>query len=185
MNPNEQLKALLAEATAIEEKKTKGGLEDEDYDRIPKLTAEIKDVRGKIESGNKFAAEFKAAGALQAKKDEVAVVKTSEDPQNARSLGEFVVKSLGADGFRQLQSGRTMETASYKAATDTQVTPQGLVPGFLTTYDPNIVRGYRRPLVTSLFSQGAISGTRIVYFTESPTIDGPPSQAITETARNF
>ncbi|KAE8130218.1 MULTISPECIES: phage major capsid protein [Bifidobacterium] len=172
MNPDEKLKSLLTEATTLQAKIKDNKADDADYTRVDELTGEIKDVRGKIDSANRFAAEFKAAGALQAGKDTKGNQDPAPDVTQAATLGEFVVKSLGEDGFKRLKGGSTVTAPVFKAASDAHTTPQELVSGFLTTYDPNIVHGYRRPLVTSLLGTGAVSGTSITYFVESATVEG-------------
>lgn len=97
----------------------------------------------------------------------------------ARSLGEHFAKSVSADELLRLKStpGLSVSVPEFKAATDSQATPEPFKIPVLQDVDTQIIRGYRRPLVTDLFGTGTISGTSIRYFIEGAVEGAPTSVA--------
>ncbi len=123
------------------------------------LMAEVKSFDEKIERQKKGAALIQAIGGLQDHEETPA-------PSDAKSLGEFAAKQIGARLKASKGSKFTLSTPEFKAATDVQVTPGALAPA-LTTIDTNIVTGVRRRLtVADLLGSESISGTAITYFVE-------------------
>ncbi len=129
--------------------------------------AEIADLDAKIKAQEE-------GGQLLAQLDGLEVKDRADDHRDdgekpARSLGEHFAKSVGADRLAMLKStpGMTVGAAEFKAATDPHSTPAAFTGTVLEQVDTNLVRGYRRPLVTDLFSTGTISGTSIRYFVEA------------------
>jgi HK97 family phage major capsid protein len=92
---------------------------------------------------------------------------SSEKP--AKTLGDHFVKSVGPEGFSRVksQSGFTVSSPEFKAATDPQLTTGAVYTPLLTEYDQTIVQGFRQqPTVANLLSSGTISGNAVSYFIE-------------------
>ena len=91
------------------------------------------------------------------------------DETPARTLGDHFVKSVGGDGLARLRRtpGGSVGAPEFKAATDGHSTPAAFTGSVLQDVDTTLVRGFRRPLVSDLFSTGTISGTSIKYFVEA------------------
>lgn len=89
------------------------------------------------------------------------------EDQHAKSLGDHFVKSLRDGDLSRLKSvgGFTVATPEFKAATDTHAIPAAFSP-LLTEVDRNVVRAFRRPVVSDLFGTGTLSGNAVTYFVE-------------------
>ena len=133
--------------------------------------ARLDTIKGDIESaqireksiadGDALLAQFKEAGPARA-----------PEAVQAKSLGDFFVKSTGSDLAGKRGSRLTVSTPEFKAAADVQTT--GTVFGnALTSIDTNIQLGVRRRLtVEDLLGSETISGTALTYFIESALVEG-------------
>ena len=155
------LKEKLAEAQNslkdVMEAVNKGEKTAED---LKTATEAVKDIQEKIEAANE--AEKLLAG-LKTPAEEPA-----EKDVEAKSLGELAAKSIeGLD----IRHDRFIKTVSFKDAAP-MIIPSSIVPA-ITTYDTNIVTGYRRPLVVrDLFGAERIQGAGLKFFVESSSIEG-------------
>lgn len=91
--------------------------------------------------------------------------KTEHKTAEAKTLGDFYVKSLQEKGLSVLATkGGMFTTPEYKANTDTHASGGSGYAPFLTDTDRNGVWPYERPLVIAdLFASGTMSGTTIKY----------------------
>lgn len=133
--------------------------------------ARLDTIKGDIESaqvreksiaeGDALLAQFKDAGTPKPK-----------DAVQAKSLGDYFVKTAGTDLAGKRGSRLTISTPEFKAAGDTQVS--GTVFGnVLTDFDTNVVNGVRRRLtIEDLLGSETISGTALTYFVESALVEG-------------
>lgn len=168
MNPKEQLIALQKGMQAIVDgaKALDRDLNDEEITTLEAKATEATELKATIERQAKGAALIKSLSESYVTVEEPEHKKSPDVPQ-AKSLGEHFAKSVGAEGFARLKSGdaKIVSAPEFKAATDPQTVPSAFGP-VLTQVDTGIVRAYRRPLVTDLFSTGTISGNAITYFVE-------------------
>lgn len=127
------------------------------FDEAQAKVAEVKALDEKIELGRKGDELFaKIAGEPQA----------HEPVDQAKSLGEHFVKSVGEQLRGKRGSRFTLAAPEFKAATDPQTIPASISP-VLTDIDTNIVTGVRRRLtVADLLGSETISGNAITYFVE-------------------
>lgn len=88
--------------------------------------------------------------------------------QPAKTLGDHHVKSIsGQLGTLKSQSGYTVASPEFKAATDPQLTTGAAFVPLLTEYDRTIVHAFRPgPVVADLLGSGSISGNAVSYFIE-------------------
>lgn len=94
----------------------------------------------------------------------------AEQQTPAKSLGEHFAKSVGPEQFARLksQSGYSVGTPEFKAATDTFNTDSGYSQ-WLTQVDTSFERGYRPgPVVADLMGSGTLgpNSNAITYFIE-------------------
>lgn len=170
MNRKAQRAALIKEAQDII---AKGDLADEATARLEVIETEVKSLTEQIERAEKGDALLAQLGALGSDG-----VDEAGDDKPAKSLGEHFVKaakSAGSDALARLKtnSGFTVGTTEFKAATDTHVTPGVFQTPLLTDVDRTFVRVFQRPLITDLFGTGTISGNAITYFVEqAPLVEG-------------
>ncbi len=157
MNLKEKLEAAKNELTEI-----KAAVE------IGEKSAD--DLRSAIDSVKAIQENIKAAEEAEELMKAFAVPKEepAEKTETAKSLGELAAKSIeGLD----LKHDRFIKTVSYKDAAP-MITPSSILPA-ITTYDTNIVTGYRRPLVVrNLFSSERIKGAGLKFFVESSSVEG-------------
>jgi HK97 family phage major capsid protein len=156
-----ELKAELADLIKAAKDNT---LTTDQAARLDTIKADIESaqIREKsIADGDALLAQFKDAGAPKA-----------PEAVAAKSLGEYFVKSTGADLAGKRGSRLTVSTPEFKASSDVQVT--GTVFGnALTSVDTNILTGVRRRLtIEDLLGSEAISGTALTYFVESALVEG-------------
>jgi HK97 family phage major capsid protein len=88
--------------------------------------------------------------------------------QPAKTLGDHHVKSIsGQLGTLKAQSGYTVASPEFKAATDPQLTTGAVYSPLLTEVDQTIVHAFRPgPVVADLLGAGSISGNAVSYFIE-------------------
>lgn len=151
-------------------------LTDEEQGEIQAKMAEISELDGKIKAQEEGSQLLKQLDGLTPKDHHVNEKGSEEKP--AKSLGDHFVKAV-SDQLDNLKarSGFTAAAPEFKAATDAQTTPSVFTQPVLEQVDTNLVRGYRRPLVTDLFGTGTISGTSIRYFVEGAVEGGFASVA--------
>lgn len=101
MNLKEKLKALLAEAAELQKKGAE--LTEEDVARVPVLTAEIADVKSKIEAQDAAAEALKSAFAADEAEhqEQVPAGRTKARGEQPRSLGAAFVGSEAMKTFRE------------------------------------------------------------------------------------
>lgn len=90
------------------------------------------------------------------------------EAKGAKSLGEHFVKSVGTEGLTRIKNtGVIVSAPEFKAATDTQGTPEVLAP-WLTTLDRTVVRAFRRPVLSDLLSPGVLGAesNAVTYLVE-------------------
>jgi HK97 family phage major capsid protein len=143
--------------------------------------AEVEDLDAKIATQRKTDALVQAVGNLGDPPEWPAA--KSANPGHVRDAGAWFINQ--AKGFiteQKWRSGETFLAPEWKAATDTQVTggASGALGPLLTEVTHEIVRGYRRPLITGLFGTGTISGQAITYWVEGAQ-EGAPA-AVAENA---
>ncbi len=169
MNLKEKLAALLKSMQAIVDgaKALGRDLNDEEISSLETKNTEAAELKAQIVRQEKGAALIASVSELGSEVDEEPEHKKDPAAVQAKSLGEHFVKSVGLDTFRQFKSGDVKSVAApeFKAATDPHTVPAAFAP-VLTQVDTGIVRAYRRPLVTDLFSTGTLSGNAVTYFVE-------------------
>jgi len=147
---------LIADAKGIIElaKKEDRDLTDEELAQVKQITVEVEKIDQIAEASDQVTAMIEGL-----KVDEPA-----QDEAPAKSLGDWFVKHAGMR-LKDRTPGLTVATPAFKAATDTQV--EGTwASALLQTVDKELVTGYRRPLVSDLFSTGSLAGTSITYYVE-------------------
>lgn len=161
--------AVAAKARQIAEK-AKGedrALTPEEISQVTDFVTEIKEFDARIKSSMDTQALLDSIQSMPA-------VEKKEADGSDIALGQYFVK--GAFGeLNQFKGKRGMNIVlpEFKAATDTHLTTttgQGII---LPEYDLNIVRGKRqRPFLADWLGSGTLAGNTLVYFTESPEIEG-------------
>ena len=95
------------------------------------------------------------------------------------TLGDHFVREV-REAIPDFLAGRggKIVAAPYeaRAASDTHTVSPWSAP-LTTVVDPSIVQEFRRPMVDSLFAQGALSGTSLTYFVEGPQEGAPGTVA--------
>lgn len=155
---------LMVEAKSLVEAGKSGTLTDVQVARMESIKGEIAQAKASdeaIKSGDALLAQFKDAGTPKA-----------PEAVQAKSLGEYFVKSTGSDLAGKRGSRLTVSTPEFKAASDVQVT--GTVFGnALTSVDTTILTGVRRRLtIEDLLGSESISGTALTYFVENALVEG-------------
>lgn len=155
---------LMTEAKSLVEAGKSGTLSDEQVARMESIKGEIAAAKASdeaVKSGDALIAQLKSAGAPKA-----------PEAVEAKSLGEYFVKSTGADLAGKRGSRLTVSTPEFKAAADVQVT--GTVFGnALTSVDTNVLTGVRRRLtIEDLLGSETISGNALTYFVENALVEG-------------
>ena len=155
---------LMTEAKSLVEAGKSGTLSDVQVARMESIKGEIAAAKASddaVKSGDALIAQLKDAGAPKA-----------PEVVEAKSLGEYFVKSTGSDLAGKRGSRLTVSTPEFKAAADVQVT--GTVFGnALTSIDTNIQLGVRRRLtIEDLLGAETISGTALTYFVENALVEG-------------
>ena len=155
---------LMTEAKSLVEAGKSGTLTDEQVARMESIKGEIAAAKASddaVKSGDALIAQLKESGAPKA-----------PEPVEAKSLGEYFVKSTGSDLAGKRGTRLTVSTPEFKAASDVQVTGTVFSPA-LTSVDTNILTGVRRRLtIEDLLGSEAISGTALTYFVESALVEG-------------
>lgn len=155
---------LMTEAKSLVEAGKSGTLTDEQVARMESIKGEIAAAKASddaVKSGDALIAQLKEAGAPKA-----------PESVEAKSLGEYFVKSTGSDLAGKRGTRLTVSTPEFKAASDVQVTGTAFSPA-LTSVDTNILTGVRRRLtIEDLLGSEAISGTALTYFVESALVEG-------------
>lgn len=147
----------------------------------------LKNVMEAVNKGEKTAEDLKAAteavkevqekikAADEAEKLLAGLKTPANDPaDNEDKEAEF--KTLGEKAANEakgidFKTDRVVKTVRLKTAAP-MVIPSSIVPA-ITTYDTNIVTGYRRPmLVRGLFGSERISGSGLKFFVESSSVEG-------------
>lgn len=166
MGPKEKLLALQKQMRAIVDGAKASGrdLTDEEITDLETKSTEATELKATIERQEKGAALIASITEVA---DEVEEQPGGGREDKPKSLGEHFAKSVGANGFARFKSGdvKTIAAPEFKAATDPHLVPGAFAP-LLTQVDQGIVRAYRRPLVSDLFSTGTISGNAVTYFVE-------------------
>lgn len=173
--------ALKAAQDIVDGAKVAGrSLSDTEQAEVNAKFAEIDELDKKIKAADESDALMgRIAGLAPA-----AVVEAGED-RPAKSLGEHFVKAAHAQAgdraFSLLKErgGFTIATPEYKAATDPQTTPGAFSP-LLTQVDPNVVRGYRRAVVSDVLGTGTLgaNSNAVTYFVESAVEGGFTTVAV-------
>jgi HK97 family phage major capsid protein len=136
-------------------------LTDEETSSVEEQLAEVKKLDGQIK-GRSLVDSVKG---LHRDED---TPEDGGDEKAAKTLGDHHVKSIsGQVGTLKSQSGFTVASPEFKAATDPQLTTGAVYVPYLTEYDTTIVRGFRPgPVVADLLGSGTISGNAVSYFIE-------------------
>ena len=157
MNLKEKLEAAKNDLVEIKAAVESG---EKSADDLKKAIDAFNEIQKNIEVADEAGAMLKG---LFAKNEEPA-----DKVEEAKSLGELAAKSIeGLD----ITHDRFVKTVSFKDAAP-MITPSSIVPA-VTTYDTNIVTGYRRPLVVrDLFGAERINGPGLKFFIESSSVEG-------------
>ena len=133
--------------------------------------ARLDTIKGDIESAQTREKSIADGDALLAQFKDAGTPKAPEAVQ-AKSLGEYFVKTAGTSLAGKRGDRLTVSTPEFKAASDVQVT--GTVFGnALTSVDTNILTGVRRRLtIEDLLGSETISGTALTYFVENALVEG-------------
>lgn len=100
------------------------------------------------------------------------------EERSANTLGDHFATYVEKRGH---EKSFHLVAPAYRAASDPQVTPAGIVPA-ITTYDRNIVTGPRMPMnVLDLLNREVIDGNTLVYFVEG-AMEGTVGTNIAEGA---
>jgi HK97 family phage major capsid protein len=167
MNLKQQREAALKAARDIAEK-AKGENRDltaEEITEVDQHLAKADDLKAQIERSEKSTdlfARLESVGGSDAAADALAA--------QAKTLGEHFISLKGKDLLATKGvNGATVSAPEWvpaKAAADTQARP-GVAGPWGTEYDPNLVLGYRRPLVIAdLLASGTLTGNAITYLIE-------------------
>lgn len=142
------------------------------------LTAEeVAEVRSFVDEIKAFDEQIKSSMDAQSLLDSIQSMPEVEKKERDGSeitLGRHFVKGA----FGQLNEfkgkrGMNIVVPEFKAATDTHLTTTTGSGILIPEYDFDIVRGKRqRPFLADWLGAGTLSGNTLVYFTESPTIEG-------------
>jgi HK97 family phage major capsid protein len=137
---------------------------------------EQKVVEGHFDAVKTYDTQMKGRALIQSIRDlGGATDEPSDDEHPAKSLGDFFAKNVDPSELVRLkaQSGYTVATPEFKAATDPQVTTGAVFKPVLTDIDRTIVQAFRPgPVVADLLSSGSISGNAISYFIEGAVEGG-------------
>ena len=157
---------------------------------LKKAMENMASVKSAVEAGEKTADDLNKA--IKSVEDLQAKIKAAEDAENLiKSLGtkkvddenkddeEPMAKSLGENFIKHLKGKKIDKQFNVaapefsKAATDTQVSPEG-AEGFATTFDKTVVEAPRTALVIrDLFGSETISGSALTYLIEG-AMEGAP-----------
>lgn len=167
MNLKQMMEAALNEARSIAQKAKDENrpLTDEEITSFDAKMAEVDGLKAQIKRAEESDARFKALAAIAPEKADSS---NGDGEVEAKTLGEFFVKQVGAANLQRLRSGELKSLSSpefAKANTDVHVVGS-VFEVVLTDVDRTIVRPYRRPLVSDLLGSGSISGTMVKYFIE-------------------
>lgn len=159
-------------------------------ERFEAAKTALAEVKSAVEAGEKSAddlqgaiTEFETVQAQMKAADEAeALMKGLETPvaekADKEEEGKMAVKTIGEHFVETIKSqnvGKKFDLAApaFKAATDTQTSPAGVVD-FATTFDKTVVEAARTPLVIrDLFGSETISGSALTYLVEG-AIQGAP-----------
>lgn len=135
------------------------------------------DLQGAITELETVQAQMKAADEAEAlmkgleKPFEEKADKEVEEKAMPRTLGENFVEAIKK---QTIGKKFDLNIPAFKAATDTQTSPEGAVD-FATTFDKTVVEAARVPLVVrDLFGAENISGSTLVYLVEG-AMQGAPA----------
>ncbi|QAB18785.1 phage major capsid protein [Leucobacter muris] len=158
----EKARGILATAEQAGE-----GFTPEQIEELKSFTAEIKAYDEQIKSSMD-------AQSLLDSIDQMPEVEKKEADGSEIRIGQHFIKSAFGE-LNRLKGTRGMNLVlpEFKAATDTHLTTttgQGII---LPEYDLNIVKGKRqRPFLAEWLGTGTLTGNTLVYFTESPLVEG-------------
>lgn len=172
MNLKQMMEAALNEARSIAQKAKDENrpLTDEEITSFDAKMAEVDGLKAQIKRAEESDARFKALAAIAPEKADSS---NGDGEVEAKTLGEFFVKQVGAANLQRLRSGELKSLSSpefSKANTDVHVVGS-VFDVVLTDVDRTIVRPFRRPLVSDLLGSGSISGTMVKYFIEGAVED--------------
>lgn len=179
----EQRAAALKAAQEIIGKAKSDGreLSADDVAQLKSHQAAIVDLDERIKAAEEGDALMASLGALGGPVEDM-----DGDDTPAKSLGEHFVKSVGAEGLRQLKttSRSTVSAPEFevKAPGPHTTTPYN-ADNWLQDVDRTILHPFRRqPIVADLLGSGSITGTSIKYFIEGLAVDGN-FQTVAETGQ--
>jgi len=176
MNLKAQRAAALKAAQDIvsQAKAESRDLTDIEQTEIEAKTAEIEDLDTKIEKAAKSADLVTRIGAISPD----SLLKSDDEPTEARSLGEHFVKSVSESDLSTLKSvsGHTLALKewtppSVKANTDTNSSPASLAP-WGTLYDQTVVRGFRRAVISDILGVGQLGNSNSVTYIIEGAVEG-------------
>lgn len=137
----------------------------------PEQATRLDGIKGDIEAAQTREKSIAEGDALLAQFKDAGDAKPKESVQ-AKSLGDFFVKSAGAELASIKSSPRLVSAPEFKAASDVQVTGSVFGPA-LTSVDTNILTGVRRRLtIEDLLGAETISGAALTYFVENALVEG-------------
>lgn len=161
-------------------------------EKLAEARENLANVKTAVESGEKSADELAEAiecvktaqKNIDAADEAESIMKSLASPKEEKAdmeekkmeyknLGEFVaheVKEAGIDGKERF----AFTSPEFKAAAP-MTKPSSMADG-LTTYDLDIVEGFRRPLlIRDLFAAETISNAALTFYVESTTVEGGPA----------
>ncbi len=161
--------AVAAKARQVAEKAKNEDrpLTEDEIGQVTAFVAEIKEFDTKIK------ASMDAQALLDSISSMPEVEKKERDGSDITLGRHFVKGAFGELNQFKGKRGMNIVLPEFKAATDTHLTTTTGAGIILPEYDLNPVRGKRqRPFLAEWLGAGTLSGNTLVYFTESPTIEG-------------
>ena len=160
-------------------------------ERFEAAKTALTEIKAAVEAGEKSAEDLQSAiteletvqAQIKAADEAEALMKSLETPKVEKADKEVEEKTmprtLGENFVEEIKKqtiGKKFDLniPAFKAATDTQTSPEGAVD-FATTFDKTVVEAARVPLVVrDLFGAENISGSTLVYLVEG-AMQGAPA----------
>jgi HK97 family phage major capsid protein len=168
------IEKLMQERAAVAEK-ARAILADAEKSGDSFTPEQLTELKGHTAGIRELDEQIKSAAEAQSMLDSVQGAPAEQKGDKPlMSLGEHFVKTAFGDlNAKKNARGMSLVAPEYKAATDTHLTTTTGAGIILPQYDTNIVRGKRQRLVIAdWLGAGTLTGNTLIYFTESPTIEG-------------
>ena len=164
MTLNERFEAAK---TALAEVKSAVEAGEKSAEDLQSAITELETVQAQIKAADEAEALMKGLETPKVEKAD----KEVEEKTMPRTLGENFVEEIKK---QTIGKKFDLNIPAFKAATDTQTSPEGAVD-FATTFDKTVVEAARVPLVVrDLFGAENISGSTLVYLVEG-AMQGAPA----------